>query len=85
MFIKELSHQPDVQSFKTSWLRSLELPEFQSTLKLIVHHIVAVEKAQKFALTALTRLYELVTEKFGKESHKELEWLLGYSIVKLTH
>lgn len=65
-------------------MTALENAEFVAILKLLFHHIVATENAHEFATNGIDRLYKMVGSQFGDGSDKELEWLIGRSLIQMS-
>ncbi|HGY0752907.1 TPA: TetR/AcrR family transcriptional regulator [Vibrio cholerae] len=85
MFMEYLDFEHDMEAFRDSWLKAMEKSEFVAILRLLFHHIVTAERAHDFAHKGVNRLYKLTEEKFGQESQKEVEWLLGHSLVSMVN
>ncbi len=85
MFIKHLECNKTVSDFSLSWLDSLNNREFVALLRLLFLHIVSMDTSREFAERGVERLYNLVNTRFGKESQKELEWLVGHSLMTMSH
>lgn len=83
-FVMHLNLNDNLNEFSSSWLKSLGNPEFVSILRILFHHIVAVEHPEGFVRRGVDRLYSLLSERFGSESKKELEWLLGKTLVQMS-
>jgi AcrR family transcriptional regulator len=84
MFIGHLDLCDSLDTFSESWMIALSKPEFTSILKLLFHHIVTANNASEFARIGVERLYKLINEKYGEEGDKELEWLMGKSLVHMS-
>ncbi|MGF1750137.1 MULTISPECIES: TetR/AcrR family transcriptional regulator [Vibrio] len=84
MFVEHLEFEGGLDSFVNSWLAALKNDEFLAILKLLFHHIVTSENAHEFASKGIDRLYKLVETQYGSGSEKELEWLLGRSLIQLS-
>ncbi|WP_277207388.1 TetR/AcrR family transcriptional regulator [Vibrio misgurnus] len=85
LFIEHLDFEHDIEAFRRSWLQALQQSPFTAILRLLFHHIVSAERADDFAYKEINRLYKLAAEKFGQDSQKEVEWLLGRSLVSMIH
>ncbi|PJC87355.1 transcriptional regulator [Vibrio sp. HA2012] len=83
-FIQHLNLCDGLKAFSESWLVALNNQEFASILRLLFHHIVMVDCADSFARNGMNRLYRMMDEQYGEKADKELEWLLGKSLVHLT-
>ncbi|MGD8110146.1 TetR/AcrR family transcriptional regulator [Vibrio sp. TRT 21S02] len=84
MFIEHLDFDNGLDSFSASWLKALDDSEFLAILRLLFHHIVTSERAHEFAANGIDRLYKTVSTQFGEGSEKELEWLIGKSLIRMT-
>ncbi|MEH0664616.1 TetR/AcrR family transcriptional regulator [Vibrio scophthalmi] len=84
MFVEHLDFDHSLNEFSASWLTALENPEFKAILRLLFHHVVTSHNAPEFASNGIERLYKTVETQFGDESAKELEWLMGKSLVSMT-
>ncbi|MDN3697105.1 MULTISPECIES: TetR/AcrR family transcriptional regulator [Vibrio] len=84
MFMEHIEFDKDLEGFSKSWLVALENAEFLAILRLLFHHVVVSENAHEFAANGIDRLYKLAESQFGSESSKELEWLLGKSLVQMS-
>ena len=84
LFVDKLDLDNGLDGFKSSWLRALDDEKFRATLRLLFHHIASAEVTNEFAKRCIKRLYALCQERFGEESDKELEWLLGKSLIELV-
>lgn len=84
MFVEHLRFDKGLATFSDSWMTALENAEFVAILKLLFHHIVATENAHEFATNGIDRLYKMVGSQFGDGSDKELEWLIGRSLIQMS-
>ncbi|MDA0150116.1 MULTISPECIES: TetR/AcrR family transcriptional regulator [Vibrio] len=84
MFVEHLDFDSDLKTFSDSWVKALDNEEFLAILRLLFHHIVTSEKANEFAAKGIDRLYKAVEVKFGAESGKELEWLIGKALIRMA-
>lgn len=84
MFVGHLDLCDSLKTFSESWLIALNKPEFTSILKLLFHHIVTANNASEFSRKGVERLYKLINDKYGEEGDKELEWLMGKSLVHMS-
>ncbi|WP_070967080.1 TetR/AcrR family transcriptional regulator [Vibrio sonorensis] len=84
MFVEHLDFDNDIETFSTSWLKALESEEFVAILRLLFHHIVTAERAHEFASNGIERLYKATESQFGNSSAKELEWLIGRSLIRMV-
>ncbi|MGF1909192.1 TetR/AcrR family transcriptional regulator [Vibrio kasasachensis] len=85
MFVEHINFDASLNEFSDSWIKALDNSEFLAILRLLFHHIVTSENAHEFAANGIERLYKAVDVKFGKESAKELEWLIGKSLIKMAY
>lgn len=85
LFIGHLELEQGIDAFTQSWLSALQkTPEFTSILRLFFHHIVSAERAETFSQQVIERLYKLAQGKLGADSDKQVEWLLGKSLVIIS-
>lgn len=84
MFISYLDMDEHLEEFSASWLRSLATPEFSSILRVMFHHTVSNETNDYAMKEGVIKLNKLLCQRFGDKSKKELEWLIGKSLVKMT-
>ncbi|CAE6945067.1 TetR/AcrR family transcriptional regulator [Vibrio alginolyticus] len=84
LFVEHLEFNKGLDAFSSSWMKALEDTEFQAILKLLFHHIVTSENAQEFASNGIERLYKMVDSQFGEGGDKELEWLIGRSLIHMS-
>ncbi|KQH87947.1 transcriptional regulator [Vibrio furnissii] len=84
MFIDHLDFDNGTDSFSSSWVKALDNSEFIAILRLLFHHIVTTERAESFASNGIERLYRLADEKLGDGSDKQVEWLIGKSLVIMS-
>ena len=84
LFVEKLDLDNGLAGFSTSWIAALNDEKFKATLRLLFHHIASSETTSEFAKRGIDRLYGLCLERFGEESQKELEWLLGKSLISLV-
>ncbi|MGX9994937.1 TetR/AcrR family transcriptional regulator [Vibrio sp. JZG120] len=84
MFIEHLEFDKGLSAFSQSWIKALEEAEFLAILRLLFHHIVTAENAQEFAANGIDRLYKMVESQFGAGGDKELEWLIGRSLIQMS-
>ncbi|WP_282174894.1 TetR/AcrR family transcriptional regulator [Vibrio diabolicus] len=84
MFIEHLEFDKGLSVFSQSWIKALEDAEFLAILRLLFHHIVTAENAQEFAANGIDRLYKMVESQFGAGGDKELEWLIGRSLIQMS-
>ena len=84
MFVEYLSLDGSLQDFSDSWNRALDSSEFLAILRLLFHHIVTSQNTHDFAKVGIDRLYQTVESQFGGNSAKEIEWLIGKSLVRMS-
>ncbi len=84
LFVEHLEFDKGLDAFSSSWMTALENKEFLAILKLLFHHIVISENAQEFASNGIERLYKMVDSQFGDGGDKELEWLIGRSLIQMS-
>lgn len=84
MFVEHVDFDNGLSAFSDSWIAALDNDEFRAILRLLFHHIVTSQKTQEFAANGIERLYTMTTAQFGPESEKELEWLIGKSLVRMA-
>ncbi|MBE4573383.1 transcriptional regulator [Vibrio navarrensis] len=84
LFVEHLDFDKGLDEFSHSWIAALENDQFRAILRLLFHHIVAAERAHDFAANGIDRLYKMVDSQFGEGSEKELEWLIGKSLIQLS-
>ncbi|AJR06034.1 TetR/AcrR family transcriptional regulator [Photobacterium gaetbulicola] len=84
LFVEKLDLDNGLAGFSSSWIAALDDEKFKATLRLLFHHIASSETTSEFAKRGIDRLYDLCLERFGEESQKELEWLLGKSLISLV-
>jgi len=84
MFVEHLTLNNDLESFKNSWLVSLNNREFLAILRLLFHHTVVSDNTHAFAKAGLERIYCLAEERFGDHSRQELDALFGRSLVHMA-
>ncbi|EKO3507748.1 TetR family transcriptional regulator [Vibrio fluvialis] len=84
MFVDHLDFDNGTDSFSSSWMKALDNSEFLAILRLLFHHIVTAERAESFASNGIDRLYRLADEKLGNGSDRQVEWLIGKSLVTMS-
>jgi AcrR family transcriptional regulator len=84
MFMEHINFENGLDAFSNSWIGALEDAEFLAILRLLFHHIVISESAGEFAANGIDRLYNLTKTQLGDNSSKELEWLIGKSLIRMS-
>ncbi|MDN3611847.1 TetR family transcriptional regulator [Vibrio ostreicida] len=84
MFVEHLDFDNSLQVFSDSWMTALDNAEFRAILKLLFHHVVSSKSTHEFAANGIERLYKTTQEQYGADSGKELEWLFGRSLVRMS-
>jgi len=84
LFVTHLDFEHDLDAFENSWMKGLENSEFLAILRLFFHHIVAADRADSFAYYGVDRLYKLAGDKLGEGSRKQVEWLIGKSLIEMS-
>ncbi|KOO03026.1 TetR/AcrR family transcriptional regulator [Vibrio nereis] len=84
MFVEHVDFDNGLEAFSTSWVNALENEEFRAILRLLFHHLVTSQKTHEFATNGIDRLYKMTKAQFGPDSAKELEWLIGKSLVSMA-
>ncbi|MCG7496644.1 TetR/AcrR family transcriptional regulator [Vibrio sp. Of7-15] len=84
LFVEKLDMQNGKDAFINSWISSLEDTQFRAVLRLLFHHIVTSENAHEFAKNGVERLYSLCEDLYGADSRKDLEWLIGKSLIRMS-
>ncbi|MDW6005308.1 TetR/AcrR family transcriptional regulator [Vibrio mangrovi] len=85
LFTSYLELENGVGAFRKSWINALEHNQFVAILRFLFHHIVSAERATEVSRQGLERMYQLIEEKLGTDADKELEWLLGKSLVAMSN
>jgi AcrR family transcriptional regulator len=84
MFVEHVEFDNDLDAFSTSWIAALDNEEFRAILRLLFHHIVTSQSTHEFASNGVDRLYKMAETQFGDGSAKELEWLMGKSLIRMA-
>ncbi|MGR5067717.1 MULTISPECIES: TetR/AcrR family transcriptional regulator [Vibrio] len=84
MFVDHLEFDKGLEVFSQSWIKALDDSEFLAILRLLFHHIVTSENAHEFAANGIDRLYKMAESQFGDGSAREIEWLLGRSLIQMS-
>ncbi|NIY84935.1 TetR/AcrR family transcriptional regulator [Vibrio hepatarius] len=84
MFVEHVDFDNGLDSFSSSWVTALDNEEFRAILRLLFHHIVTTQNTHEFAINGIDRLYKMTESQFGGSSSKELEWLIGKSLVRMV-
>lgn len=84
MFVDHVDFDNGLDAFSSSWVKALDNEEFRAILRLLFHHIVTAQNTHEFATNGIDRLYKMTETQFGEGSAKELEWLIGKSLVRMV-
>ncbi|SDH93492.1 transcriptional regulator, TetR family [Vibrio xiamenensis] len=84
MFVEYLDFENKIEDFTDSWMKALNDQQFLAILRLLFHHIVTAQPAHDFASNGIERLYKTTENQFGDESKKQLEWLVGKSLIYMA-
>ncbi|MCK6263755.1 TetR/AcrR family transcriptional regulator [Vibrio sp. ZSDE26] len=84
IFVEHLDVSSDLKTFSDSWVTALNDKEFLAILRLLFHHIVTAERAHEFAANGIDRLYKMAETQFGEQSQREIEWLMGKSLIAMA-
>lgn len=84
MFVSHLIVDRQLSEFRSSWEQSLSNPEFLSLFRVMFHNVIAGDKKVTLAQQGIEKLYDLMDERFGAESKKELEGLIGKSLIRIS-
>ncbi|MFM2587167.1 TetR/AcrR family transcriptional regulator [Vibrio sp. TBV020] len=84
MFVEHVEFNKGLEEFSSSWVAALDSDEFLAILRLLFHHIVTSQSTHEFASNGIDRLYKMTESQFGEGSAKELEWLIGKSIIRMA-
>ncbi|WP_428773453.1 TetR/AcrR family transcriptional regulator [Vibrio sp.] len=84
MFVEHLDFDNELSGFASSWEKALANSEFLAILRLLFHHIVTSARAHDLSIKSIERLYSITRQQFGHTSDKELEWLIGRSLIQMT-
>ncbi|EGA68747.1 LuxT regulator [Vibrio sinaloensis DSM 21326] len=84
MFVEHIDFDNGLEAFSSSWVKALDNEEFRAILRLLFHHIVTAQNTHEFAINGIDRLYKMTETQFGEGSAKELEWLIGRSLVRMV-
>jgi AcrR family transcriptional regulator len=84
MFVEHVEFNKGLEEFSSSWIAALDSEEFLAILRLLFHHIVTSQSTHEFASNGIDRLYKMTESQFGEGSAKELEWLIGKSIIRMA-
>ncbi|CAH6822268.1 hypothetical protein VCHA38O206_180066 [Vibrio chagasii] len=67
-----------------SWQRALLNSEFTAILKLVFHHSVIRSEHCSFSQRLMDNLVKVVTSHVGTQANKQVERLLGVSLVHIA-
>ncbi|CAM3746294.1 hypothetical protein VA7868_03359 [Vibrio aerogenes CECT 7868] len=81
LLISYLDLDSGIQSFRESWIKALKQPQFIAVLRLIFHHIISTEGSAEFSRKGLDCVYSQIKDNLGEDAEKELEWLIGKSLI----
>ncbi|WP_261875606.1 TetR/AcrR family transcriptional regulator [Vibrio rarus] len=84
LLLTHLNFESDLKSFTQSWLSSLEASQFMAIIRLMFHHLVMFDSAHEFTQKGMNRLTMQLKERYGEAGKKELERLLGLTVMKLA-
>ncbi|RTZ17607.1 TetR/AcrR family transcriptional regulator [Vibrio aquaticus] len=84
MFVEHVEFEKGLEEFSSSWVAALDSDEFLAILRLLFHHIVTSQSTHEFASNGIDRLYKMTESQYGEGSAKELEWLIGKSIIRMA-
>ncbi|NOH82126.1 TetR/AcrR family transcriptional regulator [Vibrio sp. RE86] len=84
MFVDHVEFEKGLKEFSDSWVAALDNEEFLAILRLLFHHIVTSQSTHEFASNGIDRLYKMTESQFGEGSAKELEWLIGKSLIRMA-
>lgn len=84
MFVDHVEFEKGLAEFSASWVSALDNEEFLAILRLLFHHIVTSQSTHEFASNGIDRLYKMTESQFGEGSAKELEWLIGKSLIRMA-
>jgi len=84
MFIAHLELDARLTEFSESWLTSLASPEFISILRIMFHHIILTKDEDNSMKYGFEKFRTLLHCRFGDESERELEWLIGKSLATMS-
>ncbi|EKM24550.1 TetR family transcriptional regulator [Vibrio sp. HENC-03] len=65
-----------------SWTKALSQPEFLRVLNMFITSLIQ-ESTHKDSLNGLKKLEQVLTTKLGPEAEKDLELLLGRTVIRL--
>ncbi len=85
-FLSYLELEKSMTEFKESWLQSLACPPFIAFLRLFFQQTVSsrsCEHKEFYVRNGLQRLRSVLEPKFGEQGKKELEWLIGLSLIHM--
>ncbi|MBV7298380.1 TetR/AcrR family transcriptional regulator [Enterovibrio paralichthyis] len=85
ILIDRLDLEGDKRSFIESWLTALRSDNrFTAVLRLFFLQTVSSENAVEFTSHASRKLHDVCCDRYGDDFEKDLEWLLGKSILTMA-
>ncbi|WP_325894222.1 TetR/AcrR family transcriptional regulator [Grimontia sp. NTOU-MAR1] len=85
ILIDRLDLEGDKRSFIESWLTALRSDNrFIAVLRVFFLHTVSSENAVEFTSHASRKLHDVCCNRYGEEFEKDLEWLLGKSLLTMA-
>ncbi|CAH6978342.1 Transcriptional regulator LuxT [Vibrio chagasii] len=72
------------EALERSWQRALLNSEFTAILKLVFHHSVIRSEHCSFSQRLMDNLVKVVTSHVGTQANKQVERLLGVSLVHIA-
>lgn len=80
-----LDLEGDKRSFIDSWLSALQSDNrFTAILRLFFFHAVSSNNASQFTHHTRQQLHDVCCDRYGAEFEKELEWLVGKSLLTMA-
>lgn len=85
ILIDRLDLEGDQRRFIDSWLTALRSDNrFTAILRLFFLHTVSSESAPEFTNHASRKLHDVCCDRYGQEFEKDLEWLVGKSLLTMA-
>lgn len=72
------------EALERSWKKALLNSEFSAILKLIFHHSVIRTENSRFSQRMMNNLSEVISSHLGPQAEKQVEHLLGVSLVHIA-
>lgn len=82
--VEQLDTTTSLPALSSSWTDALSNSRFMSVFKLVFHHSIMSCDDCDFSHRFIEKIITLIVHELGEEARKEVEWMIGRTLITMT-